>query len=163
MEIFITIILTIILIIYLKMYNSHPFFLLDKNGILKKEFNTKFALSYITINPEEFKNFEEIHKRYFPNGTCKISKTSYTSANTLYIDTSEGNEKYLPTSFIVRKVKESPDIYYMYLVENYISYEGKYSKGKVFQGSVSELEQEFKLWEKKQLAFLKAQGNIYEI
>lgn len=150
MEIIITIILAIATVIYLKMYNSHPFFLLDKNGVVKQEFKTKFSLSYITINPKDFGNFEKIHSKYFPNGTCRILKSSLMSQNSLFIEITLKDENSLPITFIVRKIKESPDTYYMYLSENYfIDNRQCLLKGELFKGSISILEQCFESWEKK--------------
>lgn len=157
MEIAVTIILVIALFIYLKMYNSHSSFLLDKNGVVKKEFRTKFSSAYIEIKPDDFRDFPNIHKKYFPNGECKVNKSSACSNNTLYINTTVSDSLYFPVDFIVRKVKESPETYYMYLSNFsplYIN-EGNYLKGQFYSGSISELKKHFESWEKRQLEFIK--------
>lgn len=155
MEIILIIIVSVALYIYLKMYNSHPFFLLDKNGVVKKNYQKKFWSSSITINPKDFLEFEKIHKKYFPQGSLNLLKSHSSIDNTLLIDTTVSNELYFPISFIVRKIEESPEHYYMYLFEDPIAYEGNILRGKLYEGSLPVLKENFESWTQKQLEYLK--------
>ena len=53
MTIVISISLIIAFIIYLKLYNSHPYFLLDKDGVIKKEHRRTFCHSFIHLDPND--------------------------------------------------------------------------------------------------------------
>ena len=169
MTIFISISLIIALIIYLKLYNSHPYFLLDKNGVIKKEHRRTFCHSFIHLDPNDFNDLKSIHHSYFPNGSYE---TRYYSSdglnNTLFIETSIEFNTYpngqpcdlvFPVNFVIRKLNDSPETYIMYLSER-CGIRDMTLKGDFYKGSLSNLKKHFELWEKKQKEFLKKNHHI---
>lgn len=143
--------------------------MLDKDGVIKKEHRKSFCHPFIYLDPNDFNEFKSIHHSYFPNGSFE---TRYHSSdglsNTLIIETSIRFDTFpngqpcdlvFPVKFVVRKVKDSPETYYMYLFEK-CNIGDSVLKGEFFKGSISNLQVHFEKWEKKQLNFLKVNNQI---
>lgn len=151
------------------MYNSHPYFFLDKNGVIKRERKDLFFQSFIHINKSDFDELKKIHSSYFPRGSCEVHQqviydgnTPKYKGNTIHVYTSIKCDYYpngaptnliFPISFMIQKIKEEPDIYVMFLTET--SSIGNITlKGDFFKGTYEDLKSHFHTWERKQLNFL---------
>lgn len=169
MEIIFFIIFLVILYTYLKIYNSHPYFFLDKNGVIKRERQNLFFQDFLDIKKSDFDELKRIHLSYFPDGSCEIHQpvtyygnTPKYKGNTIYIYTSIKCDYYpsgaptnltFPISFIIQKIEQEPDIYVMFLTET--SSIGNITlKGEFFKGTFEDLKFHFHRWERKQLNFL---------
>lgn len=169
MTIIISIALIVALLIYIKLYNSHPYFLLDKDGVIKKEHRRTFSHPFVHLDPNDFKDLESIHHSYFPNGSFE---TRYYSSdginNTLFVETSikcntfpngQPYDLVFPVNFVIQKLNESKETYIMYLSQK-CSIKDITLKGDFYKGSLSNLKHHFELWEKKQKDFLEKKNLI---
>lgn len=169
MVITLSIIFIIAIYTYIKLYNSHPYFLLDKNGVIKKEHRTRFYHSFIDLNPNDFNDLKSIHNSYFPNGSFEKSYNSSDGLkNSLFIYTSikfntfpngQPCDLVFPVKFVICKIRSSPETYVMYLLDK-CQIGNNILTGDFFKGSLSDLKNNFKSWEKKQFDFLKKNNQI---
>lgn len=169
---FVGLLVIIGIVIYLNMYNKKRHWHLDKNGVLKEGFIGSYC--FLDAKKEDFMWMEDSFKKAFPEGYCTIKEHGSYARHILIVNTSLYHHQYFIREensddliangwsdimhsiyYVERTVDE--DRYYLYLRRPCRLGDGQENiifKGRVVEGTISDLKRGFEEWQRDQKVFV---------